>query len=115
MENGISFQADISLGMFSKSVPLKVVFSDFKPKKKIIVLEILLNSDSLLLKKSFTSILNAISRFIPEDSLPEGVEPDGNFIYVSPNKLLEDRDLPINITYFKMELGKAAVSFELKS
>mgnify|MGYP001051156657 CR=1 FL=1 len=113
MREGFSFEADIEVGGFSKSVPLKVEFIGFEPEDKIVVLEIQLNSDNFILKKGFDKIVNSLSRFLPEEKLPPGVKINGTHIYIKPQILLNEKEVPVFIEDVKIEESKAKVNFSL--
>lgn len=110
---GFLFDAEIEVGGFSKSVPLKVNFIGFELEDKIVVLEILLNSDSFLLKKGFDKIVNSLSRFLPEEKLPPGVKIHGTHIYIKPQILLNAKEIPVFIENVEIGEGKAKVNFAL--
>ena len=97
LTNGFSFEVELGIRLLPKSIPLKLVFTEFDEENEIIIFEILPNSNSKILKKGFVKILKAISNLIPEDELPEGVWIEQNFLFINPAEMIETPGIEVTV------------------
>ena len=115
LTNGFSFEVELGIRLMPKSIPLKLIFSEFDDENEVIVFEITLNSDSKILQKGFGTILKAITNILPIDELPEGVELEDNYLYITLAEIIENPGMEITIVDVKLKSKKLQISFEIES
>ncbi|MCC6256315.1 MAG: hypothetical protein IT276_15485 [Ignavibacteriaceae bacterium] len=115
LSDGISFDVELGIKLLPKSIPLKLVFSEFDAENEIIIFEIMLNSDNKILRKGFRAILKAVTSILPEDELPEGVELEDNYLNITPAEIIEYPGIEITILDVKLKSKKLQINFEIES
>ena len=111
LANGFSFDADLKVG---KKVPLKITFTDFDIETGELIFELALNSSNKFFAKSIKTILKAFGKIFSKFELPDGVELDGQYIYISTEELASELGLEINVKKVLFESKKMKIYFEVE-
>lgn len=114
LPTGFSFDYNIDHGipLIPTKIPLLIEFSDFSKGQLTFLLNV--NSDSTMLKKIASKIINIVMKSIDEEELPEGIYLEKNFVKIILDEIIDKEFINLNITDLTMTDSKVKITAQIK-